>query len=392
MVVGSQFEDSSTTGINSTPNESSTASGAAYVFVRNGTTWSQQAYLKPAAVGSTQAGDWFGWSVAISEDTVVVGADNEDSNTTGINSTPNESGGQSGAVYVFVRNGTNWSQQAFLKPAAVGTTQLFDQFGYSVAISENTVVVGSPFEDSSTTGINSTPNETASAAGAGYVFVRNGTSWSQQAYLKPAAVGATQGNDQFGYAVAISGDTVVVGARLEDSSTTGINTAPDESASAAGAAYVFMRNGTNWSQQAYLKPAAVGTTQANDWFGYAVAISGETVVVEAHFEDSGTTGINSTPADTVSNVGAAYIFTGFTGAVTGTNLVVSLQVGVPGPNTNTLTLAGVPGNQCVVQFATNLTTSSWFDLSTNTAPETGFWMVIDPTATNAQRYYRTKLP
>ena len=100
-----------------------------------------------------------------------------------------------------------------------------------------------------------------------YVFVRNGTSWSQQAYLKPAAVGTTQANDWFGYSVAISGDTVVVGAHEEDSSTTGINSTPNETGTASGAAYVFVRNGTTWSQQAYLKPAAVGSTQAGDWFG-----------------------------------------------------------------------------------------------------------------------------
>jgi hypothetical protein len=140
------------------------------------------------------------------------------------------------------------------------------------------------------------------------VFVRSGTTWSQQAYLKPAAVGSTQANDRFGISVAVAGDTVVVGATGEDSSTTGINSTPDEGANAAGAAYVFVRSGTAWSQQAYLKPAAVGTTQAGDQFGISVAVAGDTVVVGATVEDSGTTGINSTPNETASDAGAIYIF------------------------------------------------------------------------------------
>ncbi len=103
--------------VNSTPNESATESGAAYVFVRSAGVWTQQAYLKPAAVGTTQQGDWFGISVAVSGDTVVVGANREDSSTTGVNSTPNDSSiGDSGAAYVFVRSAGVWTQQAYLKP------------------------------------------------------------------------------------------------------------------------------------------------------------------------------------------------------------------------------------------------------------------------------------
>jgi hypothetical protein len=305
VVVGAYGEDSSTTGINSTPDEAASFAGAAYVFVRNGTTWSEQAYIKPAAVGTLQAGDQFGYSVAVAGDTMVVGANREGSSTTGINSTPNESAGFAGAAYVFVRSGTTWSQQAYLKASQVTAS---DNFGSSVAVSSDTVVVGAIGEDSSTTGINSTPDEGASFAGAAYVFVRSGSAWSQQAYLKPADVGTTQVNDFFGFSVAVSDNTVVVGARNEDSSTTGINSTPDEGAADAGAAYVFVRSGSIWSQQAYLKPAAVGTSQAGDNFGYSVAMSGDTVVVGARYEGSSTTGINSTPDEVASLAGAAYVF------------------------------------------------------------------------------------
>ncbi|MGI8602744.1 MAG: choice-of-anchor D domain-containing protein [Verrucomicrobiales bacterium] len=316
VVVGANGEDSSTTGVNSTPNESAYNSGAAYVFVRSAGVWTQQAYLKPAAVGTSQAPDGFGISVAVSGDTVVVGAHGEASSTTGVNSTPDESARGAGAAYVFVRSAGVWTQQAYLKPAAVGTTQAGDQFGFSVAVSGDTMVVGAVREASFATGVNSTPNESAPSSGAAYVFVRSAGVWTQQAYLKPASVGTTQVGDQFGYSVAVSGDTVVVGALFEDSSTTGVNSTPNDSGDRpvgdfrfeSGAAYVFVRSAGVWTQQAYLKPAAVGTSQAGDWFGSSVAISGETVVVGALFESSSTTGVNSTPNESAAFSGAAYVF------------------------------------------------------------------------------------
>ncbi len=208
------------------------------------------------------------------------------------------------------------AQQAYLKPAAVGTSQVNDKFGSSVAVSGDTVVVGAPGEDSSTTGVDSTPIDAANASGAAYVFVRSAGVWTQQAYLKPAAVGTSQAVDGFGVSVAVSGDTVVVGAPGEDSSTTGVDSTPNDSGIFqngqfyfdSGAAYVFVRSGTNWTQQAYLKPAAVGTTQEADKFGSSVAVSGDTVVVGASLEDSSTTGVNSTPNESAVNSGAAYIY------------------------------------------------------------------------------------
>ena len=232
VVVGAPQEDSSSTGINSTPNElAAGSSGAAYVFIRTAGVWSQQAYLKPAAVGpGGQAGDHFGLSVAISGDTVVVGAPEEDSASIGVNSVPLEGATNSGAAYVFIRSGGGWSQQAYLKPPVVGTTRAGAgyEFGWSVAISGDTLAVGAYDEASSSTGINSSPNDSAPGAGAAYVFARTGAVWSQQAYLKPVAVGTTQANDHFGASIALNGDTVVVGAYLEDSSSTGINSTPNE--------------------------------------------------------------------------------------------------------------------------------------------------------------------
>jgi hypothetical protein len=301
MVVGTPFEDSNATGVNGNQaDNSASAAGAAYVFVRSGATWSQQAYLKASNTG---ASDHFGRVVAISGDTLVVGADGEDSRATGVNGNQaDNSFPAAGAVYVFVRSGTTWSQQAYLKAS---NTELTDYFGFAVAISGDTVVVGAYAEDSNATGVNGDQaDNSAVTAGAAYVFVRNGTTWLQQAYLKASN---TDASDYFGRAVAISGDTVVVGAIGEASSATGVDgNQADNSATYAGAVYVFARSGATWSQQAYLKASS---PDVNDYFGETVAISGDTVVVGAYQEDSNATGVNGNQMDnSASAAGAAYVF------------------------------------------------------------------------------------
>lgn len=301
VVVGACYEDSVATGVNGIQSDNSASqSGAAYVFVREGTNWSQQAYLKAS---NTESGDRFGASVAVSGDTIVVGAYYEDSNATGVNGDEsNNSAYDSGAAYVFVRSGTTWSQQAYLKASNTGEE---DYFGQTVAVSGDTVVVGAEYEDSAATGINGDgANNDGFASGAAYVFVRSGTSWSQQAYLKASNNGL---GDLFGHSVAVSGDTVVVGAYGEDSAAVGVNgNQSDNSASDSGAAYVFMRSGTVWSQQAYLKASNTG---ANDLFGTSAGASGSTVVVGAYHEDSAAMGVDGDQSDnSASDSGAAYVF------------------------------------------------------------------------------------
>jgi hypothetical protein len=203
--------------------------GAVYVFVRTGTTWTQQAYLKAS---NAEAHDDFGVSVSLSGDTLTVGAPGEDSAATGVNGNQaDNSAGNAGAVYAFVRSGTTWTQQAYLKASNTGVG---DQFGYSVSLSGNTLAVGAPFEASAATGVNGNQTDnSASAAGAVYVFAHIGTTWTQQAYLKASNTGA---DDQFGYSVSLSGDTLAVGAQCESSAATGVNgNQADNSASAAGA-------------------------------------------------------------------------------------------------------------------------------------------------------------
>ncbi len=285
IVVGAPYESSNqttiTNGTSASPDNSATNAGAAYVFVRSGTTWSQQAYLKAP---NAETNDYFGNSVAISGDTIVVGAYFESSNqitiTNGQTASSNNAASSSGAAYVFVRSGTTWSQQAYLKAP---NAEAGDHFGQSVAIYQDTIVVGADTERSNQTSITNgqtaSPDNQSVDSGAAYVFVRTSGNWAQQAYLKAPN---TLPGYHFGLSVSINGDTVVVGAPQEDSNqttiTNGTSASPDNSATNAGAAYVFVRSGTTWSQQAYLKAP---NAEAWDMFGTSVAVSNDTIVIGA---------------------------------------------------------------------------------------------------------------
>ena len=272
IVVGAPFEDSNPALGNA--NNSLTDSGAVYVYVKDGNgNWIEQALLKASNAGS---GDRFGNSVAIYGDILAVGASFEDSIA-----------GDSGAVYVFTRdvNGL-WSQQQLLKAA---NTNSNDLFGGSISISEDRLVVGAVFEDSVF------PN-----SGAAYVFERDSAgNWFQQAFLKASNAGS---GDEFGTSVSLSGDRLVVGAVNEDSgrNANGANNILRES----GAAYVFARTSSgSWQQEALLKAS---NGDSRDEFGTAVSISGSNVVVGAALENSAS---SLTPSDnSLASSGAAYLY------------------------------------------------------------------------------------
>ncbi|MEE9344950.1 MAG: FG-GAP repeat protein [Methylococcales bacterium] len=301
VVIGADGEASNATGIDGDQSDNSAIdAGAAYVFTRTGNNWSQQAYLKAS---NTEEFDGFGFSVAIAGDTVVIGADGEASNATGIDGDQSDNSAiDAGAAYVFTRSGNSWSQQAYLKAS---NTDADDSFGFSVAIADDTVVVGTDGEASNATGVDGDQsNNSADSAGAAYVFTRSGSSWNQQAYLKASN---TDAEDLFGNSVAITGDTVVIGADGEASNATGIDgDQSDNSTVNAGAAYVFTRTGNSWNQQAYLKASNTGK---NDSFGFPVAIAANTVVVGAGSEASIASGVNGDQSDNSAvNAGAAYVF------------------------------------------------------------------------------------
>jgi hypothetical protein len=371
MAVGSTAEDSAAKGINGNQaDHSALNSGAVYVFVRNGGNWVQQAYVKAS---NAKASDQFGASLALSGDgnTLVVGATGESSSATGVNGNQSDTSmAGAGAVYVFIRSGTTWAQQAYVKASNTGEKEDGDQFGYSVAISSdgNTLATGAVAEKSAATGINGDQsNKAADGAGAVYVFTRGGSTWAQQAYVKPwnttargglfgysvglsgngdtmavgtydedrgkgavyifTRTGATwlqqnrltasnaEAGDSLGCSIAISddGNTVVAGAFDEDSILRGIQPPNEGSNDAAsdvstGAAYVFVRTGTAWAQQAFIKAT---NTRLNDQFAWALALSrdGDTLAVGAHLEDSGATGLNGDQEDaSAEDSGAVYVY------------------------------------------------------------------------------------
>lgn len=284
--------------------------GGAYVFVRENGNWVEQAYLTLPEAASLEL---VGTAVDIDGDTIVVTSSREDSGASGINGDQTDNSAiDSGAAYVFGRTGTNWTMQAYLKPSNTGAG---DQFGISAAISGETIVVGAHFEDSSAFGIDGNGADNSAAdSGAAYVFVRSSGVWSQEAYLKASN---TDANDWFGTNVEIDGDSIIVGATVESAGSVGINgDGADNSVGGAGAAYVFVRNGSVWTQQAYLKAHNASYRNpsgafSNGQFGRGVSIHGDLAVVGAYRENSAGQGVNPngfTSGLSGENSGAAYIF------------------------------------------------------------------------------------
>lgn len=305
LAVVASGEDSASTGINGDATDDSAAdSGAVYVFRRDAAnTWMQEAYIKASNAATSDA---FGQSIALSDDTLVVGAPREDSAAVGVNGDDTDNSAiDAGAVYVFTRDATGiWSQQAYLKASNTGS---IDGFGGAVALDGDTLAVSANLEDSGAVGVNGDQTDNSGQdSGAVYVFTRDGAgAWTQQAYLKASNANA---GDRFGGAIALSGNTLVVGAAYERSKSTGVDgNQASNSWSEAGSAYVFTRNEAgDWSQQAYLKASNTGS---GDRFGDAVVLSGDTLVVGAPLEDSAARGIDGFQADNKAlSSGAAYIF------------------------------------------------------------------------------------
>jgi LPXTG-site transpeptidase (sortase) family protein len=236
--------------------------GAAYIFVRSGSTWIQEAKL---VARNAKPGDTFGISVAIDGNTVVVGA-------TGVDMDEDE---DVGAAYVFVRDGVTWVEKAKLVSKDASAD---DNFGSAVAIDGITIVVGADGHDLGGVLIDS---------GAAYVFIRRSGAWDQKAKLVPLNVSA---GDYFGTSTAISGDRIVVGAT--EANLTG--------SSGNGSAYIYSGSGHTWMQEAKL---AAKDGRDGDFFGQSVDIFNETAVVGALFKDP------ELEDRTITNAGAAYVFT-----------------------------------------------------------------------------------
>ncbi len=274
-IVGAYREDHDASGGGTLTN-----AGSAYIFERNTEgNWTQ---TQKIAAGDRAAGDYFGFSVAISGDRAIVGAYYEDQDASG--------GGtmwDAGSAYIFERNtGGNWTQT---QKIVAGDRAPYDYFGWSVAISGDWAIVGARDEEHDASG-----GGTMSDAGSAYIFERNtGGNWTQ---TQKIAAGDRAARDWFGYSVAISGDRAIVGAYREDHDASGGDTLTN-----AGSAYIFERDaGGNWTQT---QKIAAGDRAGGDYFGWSVAISDGRAIVGAHYEDEDASGDN-----TLGNAGSAYVF------------------------------------------------------------------------------------
>ncbi len=213
--------------------------GSAYIFVRSDTTWSQQTKLTASDAANN---DKFGYSVSISGDYAVIGANGDE-----------DGGSNSGSAYIFIRTDTNWSQQAKLN-ASDSIPQ--GQFGFSVSISEEQAIIGSPFD---TIG--------GSSSGSAFIFERTDTTWSLQSKL---TVSGASVDAMFGSSVSISGNYAVVGAPYND-----------DGGSNSGSAFIFSQNGFSW--QTHAKLDASDAAEA-DRFGYGVSTSRNRFMVGAYYD------------------------------------------------------------------------------------------------------------
>jgi hypothetical protein len=303
LAVGATLEDSGASGINGNASLNTfSGSGAAYVFRRAASAWTQEAYVKASNPGNF---DNFGDAVALSGDgaTLVVGARQEDSNATGVNGAQgNDLAINAGAVYVFRNDAAGWTQRAYLKPHNTASGMVF---GAAVAVSRtgSLVVVGAPGPALGTTAL---------TAGAVYTFEETAGAWAQ-APTATATVGSnTETPDRFGVALALSADgtALAVGVPGENGSGTGIGADPTSNAAlGAGAAYVFRRSaGGGWDSEVYVKATNAG---ASDAFGTSVGLSanGDVLVVGAPFEDgSGVSPLPDPISEAAPDGGAVYVY------------------------------------------------------------------------------------
>lgn len=316
IVVGAYGQDYDSLGWGS----AISAAGAAYIFYKNKggiDNWGLVKKITPNGLNARIASDNFGFSVSISGDVVAVGAFGQDYDSAGANLIS-----AAGAAYIFYKNsgGTdNWGLVKKITPNGSNVRVASDNFGYSLAISGDVLVVGSYLQDYDSAGAN-----LLSAAGAAYIFSKNSGGTDNWGLVKKVTGGtgtnARLANDNFGNAVAISGDIIVVGARGQDYDSIGASLL-----SAAGAAYIFEKNngGTNnWGLVKKITPRGTNARRSSDNFGFSVAINGDVIVVGANGQD-----YDSIGGSNKSAAGAAYIFNKNSGGTNNWGLVKKLTGG-----------------------------------------------------------------
>ncbi len=241
--------------------------GAAYVFTEPSSGWGDMTQVAELTASDGVAGDGFGDAVSISGNTIVVGADNA---SVGAN-------GSQGAAYVFTEPAAGWANMTQTAKLVAPNGQADADFGEAVSIGGNTIIVGADNPDH------------LNAEGAAYVYTEPSTGWANMTQAAELTASDGTASDFFGSSVSISGNTVVVGAW---DANVGANTGQ-------GTAYVFTEPTGGWANRTQTAKLTASDGAAYDYFGISVSISGNMVVVGAF---GGTVGTNS-------EQGAAYVFT-----------------------------------------------------------------------------------
>ena len=251
--------------------------GSAYVFTKNSGLWSQKAKLTASNAG---AADLFGNSVGVDDDTIAVGAYGKDGNSLT----------DSGLVYVFVKSGgASWATDTETVQLRASDRAANDNFGRSVAVNGNTIVVGASGDRNMVDGAEA-------STGSAYVFTEPATGWANSAGIETAKLTASDGahTDQFGRSVAVDGDTIVVGAHQNDDDDTD-----------SGSIYVFIKPANGWADAIGTIKFTAFDAKAGDRFGIALALDGDTALVAAPRKDANDD--DEDPANHVADAGSAYI-------------------------------------------------------------------------------------
>ena len=257
VVVGADWDDST--------------KGAAYVFTKPNTGWATDTETAKLTATDGAAGDYFGNSVAIDGDTIAVGAPGNQNTVDGTDVS-------TGAAYVFTKPNAGWATDTETAKLTASDRAKNDEFGYSVAVDGDTIVVGAHQPSYQVGGV------TIKRPGAAYVFTEPSGGWASTSTAAKLTASDRADDDEFGYSVAMGGDTVVVGAYADHALDTD-----------SGSAYIFTKPGDGWAdgtETAKLTPSDGGK---NHKFGSSVAIDGDTVVVGAENQDA-------------NNLKAAYVF------------------------------------------------------------------------------------
>jgi hypothetical protein len=257
-------------------------SGAAYAFVRDSAGWHETARLQPR---TPVAKSKFGASVAVRGDTAVVGAPDDSSERSGC-----------GSASVFVRTGERWVETQRLSPNPASDDA---SFGFSIALGDDTLLIGAPRELSIAT-------PTLFSSGEVFAYELVGGSWQQSQVIKALVA---RSSDSFGSAVALHEDSALVGACGDASGGVGIGADPSRrDAPYAGAGYLFAREGRKWVASLYLK-ASNTDSDSGASFGYGAALSENSAVLSAIWERSAATGIDGNQqSKAATRSGALYVF------------------------------------------------------------------------------------